>query len=163
MINREYVDAMKKSKTEENQYVLAKGLDIIRCGYGETLLRFLKGGYHVLHCFNNGVNEGKWKSEDNSFMGVVSKIVGIDVSCDILYVNTQEYFIGESSDCIYMYLDIWKNGKSKSFYVTEKNTLSPNFKYGQEKAREIMSAVCVFRINQDTDCLIRELERTYGS
>lgn len=163
MINREYVDAMETSKTEGMQYVLQKGLDIIRCVYGESLLMFLKDGYHVLLCFNNGVSEGKWKSEDHSFIGFISKIVGYDVSCDSLYVNTQEYFIGERSDCIYMYLDILKEGKYESIYITEKNTLSPDFKDGQEKARKIMFALQSFNIRQDTAFLMRELERTYGT
>jgi len=165
MLDVLYAHALDMSKEQsEVKYVLFNSLHIVYVYDKSELLAFLKDGYNILACFNNGVEESTWNVTDTPVVPGICKILKHDILSKkptSVIVNEQKFYDDDYElNCRYMYIDIfYSDGTSETFHVTEKNTQSPLFPEGQRKAEDIHGYIMHFNIKQDKESIIKLLER----
>ena len=165
-----YQNAINASKTGDTQYVIERSLDIFCTGNKNSALRYLSDGWDLKAVCNNGVLECTWRlnamivaaAKNYDVYLRIAQLLGLPKDKCMIRINTQEFYdyAGEP-EAVYMYLDVWKlnDPKPQTIWITPKDTKSPDFVAGQEKAKAILDILLVYGVKQDKEPVIRDLQQ----
>ena len=92
-----YIDAIEASRTGNTQYVLNKGLDIVRVYDKKALYSLLKEGYEIKGIYHNGIGEYDYTIASSKEIGIIKDFLSsaLDINFgpfDIVSISFQEFF-----------------------------------------------------------------------
>lgn len=92
-----YIDAIEASRTGNTQYVLSKGLDIVRVYDKKALYSLLKEGYEIRGIYHNGVGEYDYTIASSNEISIIKDFLSsaLDINFgpfDKVSIRFQEFF-----------------------------------------------------------------------
>lgn len=152
-----YIDAIEASRTGNTQYVLNKGLDIVRVYDKKALYSLLKEGYEIRGIYHNGVGEYDYTIASIKEIGIIKDFLSsaLDINFgpfDIVSIRFQEFF--EPIIC--------KREELKCFvtlFVNKDNSFAhENLVLKEETASKLQSLLFRLGCKQESSQLIRLLK-----
>lgn len=166
-----YLDALSASKSGKPQYVLKKSLDVFRTSDEPFVISALRSGYTATKVIS-GVMERTWRITKTVKDGALDKArywqflnaAGLSMDYAVLRICTQEFFTTSGEpEAVWMYLDAWKTGNQKpeTIWITPKGKTADPIGYmaGQQAAKTLLDLLEVWSIRQDSNSLLRTLEK----
>lgn len=153
-----HIDAISASRMGQTQYVLSKGLDIVRIFDKNSLLEHFKSGWEIEAAYHNGVGDDNYKISSDKPMEIIKNFIesehnGLCLKMPtIITVSFQEYFeaVTCKSEKLIAYVNLFNSTNGKLEHE--------NFRFEDEKAMKLKDIITFLSIRQDKTRLISLFE-----